>query len=297
MAKRLKRGESGTAGVRRVLRRETAKARRSVPPDALRAKPIHDARKHLKKARAALRLVRDALSPGDYLRENRRLRDAARPLSAIRDAEVPIDALEGLARRAGHAHRRAFGVMRARLGREQRSARRRFHDEDLARTAVKRIGRSRRWASVLSRHRGWSVLGRGLGRVYRSGRDALAAAREAATTEHLHECRKQTKYLWHQLQLLEAVRPRPMKRLAHAAHGLSDRLGNDHDLAVLREKVEAARRVLPRDGLRRILRMIADERGDLQRRAFAIATRLYAAPPSRFVARVERWWRVWRSRR
>lgn len=61
------------------------------------AEAIHGARKDLKKARAALRLVREDLGEKTFKRENRALRDAARTLSASRDAEVKLATLDALA--------------------------------------------------------------------------------------------------------------------------------------------------------------------------------------------------------
>ena len=57
----------------------------------------------------------------------------------------------------------------------------------------------------------WPAVCRGLKQVYRQGYRAFDAARSEPSTEYLHEWRKQAKYLWHQVQLLEAV---------HAIHGL-----------------------------------------------------------------------------
>jgi CHAD domain-containing protein len=49
---------------------------------------VHGARKQLKKARAMLRLLRSALGEEIYEKENAALRDAARPISGLRDSEV-----------------------------------------------------------------------------------------------------------------------------------------------------------------------------------------------------------------
>src|SRR5207249_4922754 len=57
---------------------------------------IHSARKRFKKIRAALRLVRDDLGDDVYRRENHCFRDAAQPLTQIRDATVLRDALDKL---------------------------------------------------------------------------------------------------------------------------------------------------------------------------------------------------------
>lgn len=77
------------------------------------------------------------------------------------------------------------------------------------------------------------MIGTGLERTYRKGRDAFAAAKRDRTTENLHEWRKQAKYFWHQLQLLEPLWPGLIGKVADQAHRLTDYLGEDHDLAVL----------------------------------------------------------------
>src|SRR4030095_8200693 len=81
--------------VRDIVRQRLDKAvcaleKRNAPSDGA----VHYARKQLKRARAGLRLLRDALPKASYSRENGELRDAARPLSPIRDARVMLDTLE-----------------------------------------------------------------------------------------------------------------------------------------------------------------------------------------------------------
>src|SRR4051794_33019488 len=63
--------------------RRARRARRTTPAEA-----VHTARRRLKEARAAVRLVRDALGRKTFDEANAVLRDAARPLSAVRDAQV-----------------------------------------------------------------------------------------------------------------------------------------------------------------------------------------------------------------
>jgi len=299
MAPRLRRSESGVAGVQRMLRRETKRAVRAMGSGhAPRGEAIHDARKRLKKARAALRLARTALSKDEYRWENDTLRDAARPLSEVRDAQALIDTLDDLARRGTPAQRQTFRTIRARLTAAGRTLRRRQFREKNILPAIREVVRHvRNRASHWPTGGGWSVLSRGLERVYRAGRDSYQTVRKEASNENLHECRKQAKYLWHQLQLLEAVRPGRMKRLERGAHALSGRLGDDHDLAVLRDKIEAARLMLPQGALSWIEPIIESRRSELQRDALALAHRLYSAAPSRFVGRVGADWHAWRSRR
>ena len=141
---------------------------------------------------------------------------------------------------------------------------------------------------------GWSTLGPSLRRVYRSGRRAAAASEQRATDENLHELRKQAKYLWHELQILEPMQPATLAKLAKLAHQFSDRLGDDHDLAVLREKVLASRS-LSRSSIRSIVAAIDRRRRRLQQQARRLGRRLYRARPREFEKRLGSYWRSWRS--
>ena len=57
---------------------------------------VHDARRQFKQIRSALRMLRKSMGEKQFAKENRAFRDAGRPLSAVRDAKVMIDALDGL---------------------------------------------------------------------------------------------------------------------------------------------------------------------------------------------------------
>src|SRR2546430_8896606 len=58
--------------------------------------PVHAMRKHLKKARAALRLVRKEIGRGLYRTQDHALRDVGRLTSEIRDAEVRLQTVREL---------------------------------------------------------------------------------------------------------------------------------------------------------------------------------------------------------
>src|SRR2546421_3135591 len=77
--------------------------------------PVHETRKHLKKARAALRLVRKEIGRGLFRQQDHCLRDVARLISEIRDAEVRLQTvrqLQGITHRRGRA---AYGKLEAML--------------------------------------------------------------------------------------------------------------------------------------------------------------------------------------
>jgi CHAD domain-containing protein len=63
----------------------------------------------------------------------------------------------------------------------------------------------------------------------------MEKAERELITEHLHDWRKQAKYLWHQFQVLTPIAPGELGELADQFHRLSDYRGDEHDLAVLEQ--------------------------------------------------------------
>jgi CHAD domain-containing protein len=300
MAVALQRCESGTQGLRRIVREQIGKALEALDGKKLSDEAVHSARKELKKARATLRLLRDALGDALYQRENAALRDAARPLSDVRDAKVLLDTLDRIVHRYG-APARALPLdgFRQALRGEYAATRRRILERPnalkLQRDALCRIvERSAHWPVG---HHGWSVIGAGLKRVYRQGRKAFATSQAVPSPENLHEWRKQVKYLWHALQVLEPLRPRVIGKRADRTHTLADYLGNHHDLSVLRNKVADLADAFPEAASRsELLALIDRYRTRLQDKAFVLGRRLYKEKAGVFAALFRQYWRDWHSK-
>jgi CHAD domain-containing protein len=132
-------------------------------------------------------------------------------------------------------------------------------------------------------------------RTYRDGARASARARAEPTVENLHEWRKQVKYLWHQLQLLEPVRPDVLKELTDRAHDLGDLLGDDHDLAILGQVIMRDVPNREEHALGTLLSLIDRRRAELQARSYPLGEQVYADSPRGFVKRIRGYWREWRS--
>jgi len=291
----LKRDEAGTHGARRVVRHQLSGALECLDVQNLDDEHVHCARKQLKKARATLRLLRDALGDTTYRRENFALRDVARPLGAARDGKVLLDTLEGLVERYGPVAR-AIPVdeLRKALRRERLRSRRALSASvgKSIRTALRAAHeRSARWRVGDA---GWRVIGNGLTRIYSRGRAGLETSRAKRSAENLHEWRKQVKYLWHGFQLLEPLWPALIGELADQAHQLADYLGDDHDLAVLREKIIEHKDRFPEPASRSALLALLDRnRVELQDKAFVLGARIYEERPKEFEARFGRYWNDW----
>jgi CHAD domain-containing protein len=244
-----------------------------------------------------LRLIRKPLGERRFRRENEALRDAARPLSEIRDAKILVEAFDALVADAGRRRRpRARHVRQMLVAHQSRVRRRVFGRKEPLRPATEALESARKRAKRWSvGGRGWTALDSGLRRVYRAGRRIFAEARRHPSDERLHECRKQAKYLWHQLQILEPIAPSPIKALARQTHRLSDQLGQDHDLAVLKNQVRGSGARVPRTEVVAISRLIDRRREQLRAKAMGLGARVYDERPRRFTRRLEARWHAGRS--
>jgi CHAD domain-containing protein len=300
MADRLRRSDSGSRGIRRLVRQEIARARKALGEiDSLGDESVHDARKSLKKVRAGLRLLRKALGTRLYRRENASFRNAAKPLTEVRDAKVMLETLDQLAEHfKEEANPEALEQIRQALQEERIEIRRRILETGSGLSSIKvslKEGEQRVKDWVIDR-RGWTVLGAGLRRVYESGWNALAAVHEERSVETLHEWRKQVKYLWHHLKFLQPLRPAIMDQFIAEAHTLGDLLGDDHDLAVLRQKLsEETDRFPNRESVAALLEFIDRRRRELQDEALEHGGQLYDENPGTFVERIEKYWHAWHS--
>ena len=302
MAFQVRPDESVARGVRRVARDQIDKALVGLNgrTHANLEEVVHDVRKRLKKVRAVIRLARDGLGRKVAGREDDRFRDAGHPLSEVRDAGILVKTLEKLVERRGDRHPLvvAIGAVREPILRRKGRILRRVHDEghvlaklietlEAARRDVKR------WRIAGD---DWDSLEGGLERIYRRGSRAFHEASESPTDEALHEWRKRVKDLWYALDLLKPVRPGFTEPRAEEARRLADQLGEDHDLAVLRQVLTGSEGMpFGRDPVGAILPLVEDRRVGLRREAFTLGTCVYAERPKAFVARFRAYWRAWRA--
>lgn len=248
---------------------------------------IHGARKQLKRARATLRLLRPSMDDDWYRRENVAARDAARPLSIARDQEVINETLDGLLERFGPAASRLHPAqLRQSLHKGHRHSGHEASAKQLnqIKAALKRS--TKRVQAWQLESEGWDCIANGLRATYRRARHALRRARVERATDDLHEWRKQTKYLWHQLQILTPLAPGPVGELADEFHHLADYLGAEHDLAVLRGRLTGP-----------VTDLIERRREELQDKAFALGERLYTDKPKVFIHELQKHWASWERRR
>ena len=286
-------------GVRRIANEQLVDAigrlRGAVGKD--RNEAIHEARKATKKVRALLRLVRDDLDKGERRRDNRALRDAARRLSAPRDAAVLVATLDALLARRPDAAAAAASVRELLEERRRETSRRVLEDEDaMARTADELDAVRARLGDWRLRSDGFEALAGGLRKSYGRGREAFARACQRPTDERMHEARKGVKGLWYHARVLRPLWPGPMDAVVEATDALGDLLGEDHDLAVLAETVGALEAEIGDPGAAEAVHaLVAARRAELRERVWPLGRRVYADKPKAFVRRLGGLFDAWRE--
>ncbi len=284
-------------GVQRVAREQIDHALDDLVNGELpRAARVHQARKRFKKIRGVLRLARAALDERTYQAENAFFRDTARRLSGVRDADVLIEQFDALA----EAYREAWEAGEFRAVREALVQ----HREAVARGEVdlddRVAGVVNALAAARARVDSWAIAGEGFEalepgfqKTYARGRNAFIAARVEPTVERLHEWRKRAKYHWYHVRLLQGLWPRAMKVRRRGLRKLTERLGEDHDLGMLRRLLTDH----PGEygaGLdcSMLLAVIDHRRAKCQEKAWSLGERLYVARPGRLAQQLRRRWRV-----
>jgi CHAD domain-containing protein len=280
-------------GIRRIVCRQIEDA-----IDASKAKqngkgsPVHETRKHLKKARAALRLVRGEIDRDVWKREDRCLGKVGQLISEVRDAEVRLQTVRQL-REFARGKRRSFEETEELLAFELDSFLAAF--SEWPQEAEKRL------CHVLERIRDWPLdklsckrLRENVRRTYKRGRRVLRKAIWKTSAENLHAFRKREKELWYQLRVLRPLAPAVFKELNDELKTIGEYLGQVHDLAFVGQRLSSIGPA--RKQGHRILNALIDSRtSELQYTAIALGERFYAEGPRQFARRISGYFSDWET--
>jgi CHAD domain-containing protein len=296
---RLHSSESLEVGLKRIAGEQLDLARSGFDEAELdRYTAVHEARKCCKRLRGLLRLARAGVGDGVYRLENDCLRDAARRLSDLRDAEALIETYDKLdARFDSQIDRRTIAPVRRAL-----AARRQIVADDEA-TLERRVaafredleaGHSRVSSWVLAGG-GFDALAAGLKRTYKRGRKAMGTAYATPSAEHFHDWRKRVKYHRYHLEVLYELWPKQLKARRSEVKTLGTMLGDEHDLSVLEATLEAESASFGDESVRTLLDLALRRRAELRAGMSPLGRRVFAERPKAMVRRYEAYWGAWRS--
>jgi CHAD domain-containing protein len=244
---------------------------------------IHDARRAIRRARAAQALLRPSLGRGQWARVSADLREAGRVLSPLRDAQSVIEAIEEHLEEAGvvvdaPARRSLLAALRRRRDRIVGAGAAAIAQADAA------LARAAAAAGddVAGFDAAGLAAGLALGRA-RLSRALRAARATGVDPDALHRVRQRARAHWLQIELLVPAWPGLLGALAGEAKKLSQALGEERDLQMLDAWLARRRAELPGSrGVAQVRADIARLREALRVRGLRQAARLCAESPRRF---------------
>jgi CHAD domain-containing protein len=294
MSYQLKHRETLGENIRRICRQQIegaiAIAKGDKKPNDT---PVHETRKHLKKTRAALRLVRKEVGRGLFKQQDRCLRDVGRLTSEIRDAEVRLQTVGQLQEVTQRHGRSAYGKLEVMLAMELENFMAAF-----AEWQAQAVPLLEQASSAIDHWRldefNSKQMCAAVQASYKQARQALAKATTNPTTENFHAFRSRAKTLWYQLRILRPINPVVLKTLSDDLRSLSDLLGRAHDLSFLGERLrnEHGKSEWQHEG-HKLLAVIEVSQSDLQRGAAELAEHFFAERPRDFGSRVTSWLQEW----
>lgn len=282
--------ESLRSGCRRAARRELHKTLAQLKTMADRDETVHEVRRRIKRVRAILRFVRCGMPHKQYQRENRKLRNLARPLNDLRDGTVVLEALAEIPRSAQLSP--VLESLAAQWRSEQQALEQRLiDDQQILATTAKGLRaarhRVRQWRIDL---KGWKLLEAGLRESYQAGQHRFQAALLTPQPQPLHEWRKRAKHLYYQLQFLQSIAPDSIDPQVESFDRLTELLGQHHDLAMLSHRI-SDQQSLDTDNREELLTSLRVHADQLIRDAFAEGGPLYQQAADQFVDQMKRCWR------
>jgi CHAD domain-containing protein len=253
---------------------------------------IHNVRTTIKRLRALLRLVRPVVGETFFNRENARLRKAGQRLAVARDAEVARQTLQNLSV-SGKPEKKAVAAVLAGL---ENKAESRTNLEKALRATKEDLKETKRNLQELRLVNGeWEVIGTGLRDVYRQSRKRMVTALQDRGDEAFHKWRIRVKNLFYELEMLEPVWPKRMDKMTARLSKLQDKIGLDHDIAVLKAFLrKTPEKFGGTEAVERVIRCLEEKSQKLRCAAEPLGEKIFAEKPRRFARKLGRHWRNWR---
>lgn len=257
--------------------------------------PVHQIRKYLKKARAALRLVRKEIGRSAFRQQDHWLRDAGRLVSEVRDAEVRLDTVRQLQSIKPRRGRAPYARLEQMLTLELENFVAAFAEWQSQTLPLLQQARNATETWTVA-HFDADQLRRAIQVSYKRARCALNVARKNCLPEAFHEFRSAAKVLFYQLRILRPINPVVLTNLADELKAVGELLGRAHDLTFLEERLrrDDGHSAWHREG-QKLLAVLEVSQNDLHRAAADLAERFFAERARDFGSRIDTWLHDWTS--
>lgn len=286
MAYRIKLEEKPGKAFRRIAREQFAIAQRELGEAALSPPAIHSCRKAIKRLRALVRCAAPALGSSIARKHDKALRDIGRMLSSRRDSDVGLETVAKLEAHFGTEAVAVLRPLRSFLEANRAAAAQQLTAETLSDVGYRLATAARSMDKSRLNGRGMANIFKGVEQNYQHGRRKLKTAYASPSDDNIHDLRKAVQAHWRQMALLSRAWPEAFGARVEAARDLSQLLGDDHDLSLLKQ----AATNLPAADTHLICQLCDKRQMQLRDIAHHRAVRLFCEKPRPFVARIAMYW-------
>jgi len=246
------------------------------------ANSVHVCRKALRRARAVLSLISDALPKSERRAVKEALQLARRALSVARDYAVAPETL---------AHLTLGGEQRATADAVLKNAGEAMPPSDETKRAIvdaatRAVAQAAALDAALPREIEWSVVADGVRTVYDEARRARRRAKRSKRA--FHSWRRRGKELVYQLEILKGYAGDRVGLLHAEIDGVTDQLSPAVDLIMLREFVETYGQGIAPEAVDGLVGAIDGQLGDLMTTSRKGGRDAYRRGPGKFEKRLSR---------
>lgn len=279
-------GEPFAATLRRILIDEITATRAVLgDPDLPREAAIHLTRRGLKRVRS-LWAVLDPLPGANRDGRIRQVRDTGRLLAATRDADVMAAEAERLLQRAEAASRPAAEHLFRHCAERARHAHLDTPPFDVVAARLRACEADAR--SLPTSFAGGSLLVDALVSSYRRGRRDWREIEDGAGGEALHDWRKRVKQRRHLSAIVPVETSVTTRSIQEDLDRLGEILGEEHDLAVMKDRIETDPELIAgEEGRDDLLDLLARRRRKLRKAALEFGDELYGLRTRAFERELE----------
>ena len=241
---------------------------------------VREARISFKRARTILSLLRKVIDKQASQHYNSIYRDLGRTLSAQRDAFVKEQTLE-------QYQSSVANVLTQKISAEDKQA----VQAALASLYALRIELSDQTFGK----KDFSVLRKATRKFYQRIKLAQKHAEVSKQVDEYHKWRKEVKHLYHIVSFMIPVCPKEYTPLKKELHTLIRLLGDDRDLTILRKDISRKNSGKDSQKQTQLLKKLANRQQALRQKATKLGSRITAENPSKFVDRMEHYWKNYRN--
>jgi hypothetical protein len=252
---------------------------------------VHEARRHLKKIRALIRLMR--LDPKDaYRTTDRRLRAVSRQLARIADSESVVGTFQRLTERyPNELSGETIETVQRVLAANRQAANRQALENAVMQSGLPVLQRERkrvqRWRI---RNGGPRAIAAGLEKSIRRARRQMRRATATPTLNNMHRWRRRVKDLWLHVRLLQARCEGHLQPLQERLAALDECLGEYHNCALLIQALTVVDMLGPHEAAQ-VVRLLRRYQRRLRREAIGLGEVIFSEPPRRLARRVRDLWK------